>query len=306
MKTRLQLSILILFALLVFKNQVKAQDTSDDTPIKIDTLLYTIPLTVSDSGGRHVSGLKKENFLILQDGDEQEIEFFLDEQSPTNVAILIDTSFSTKPVLDNIRKAARDFIKVLRPEDKGLIVSFDYKTLFLSEFTSDRKKLSKAVDRVSIASQSGSAMNEAIYRIVNNYFASVKGRKAIIVLTDGIINEKAYTDSQILNILHKSDTLLYPIIFKTSSYFIKDSNSPNARLVSPFENLKILADLSAGRLYEKNAKNLKEAFQDIAVELKKQYTVGYYPSDTGKPRRIRIRIIDRKDVTIQTRKSLSF
>lgn len=289
-------------------NFVKAQDVpdpADDKPIKVDTLLYTIPFTVTDSDGRHISGLKKENFRILQDGDEQEIDFFLDDQSPTNVAILIDTSISTKPVLSNIQKAAKDFIKVLRPEDKGLIVGFDYKTSVLSEFTSDRKKLSKAIDRIGIANRSGSAMNEAVNAIVKNYFASIKGRKAIIVLTDGIIDGKTVSDSKILSVLNNSETLLYPIIFKTASYFIKDSNQPNGRLISPFENLKNLADLSAGRLYEKNAATLNEAFQDISVELKKQYIIGYYPLDTGKSRRVRIRV-DRQAATVQTRKSLNF
>lgn len=284
---------------------VKAQEVADDAPIKVETLLYTIPLTVSDSGGRHISGLKKENFKILQNGDEQEIEFFLDDQAPTNVAILVDTSISTKPVLSSIQKAAKDFIRVLRPEDRGIIVGFDYKISILSEFTSDRKKLSRAIDRISVAAQSGSEMNRAIEIIVANYFAALKGRKAIIVLTDGIINGKSITDSRILNVLNKSDTLLYPVIFKTAAYFIKDSNRPNSRLTSPFESLKNLAELSSGRLYEKNAATLNEAFQDISVELKKQYILGYYPPDTGKSRKVKIRV-DRQDATILTRKSLSF
>ena len=93
-----------------------------------------------------------------------------------------------------------------------------------------------AIDRVSIAGRSGSAMNEAVSRIVNKFFAAVKGRKAIIVLTDGIINGKSITDSQILSELLKTDTILYPVIFKTATYYIKDTSQPNARLVSPFEN----------------------------------------------------------------------
>lgn len=305
MKKVFYFSVVFLLCLLIFPLESRAQEIEDDKPIKVDTLLYSIPFTVTDSAGKHISGLTKENFTIFQDGDLQQIEFFLDDQAPTNVVILIDTSVSTKPVLKNIQKAARDFIKVLRPEDKALIATFNYKTSFLSELTADHKKLLKAIDNLSIASQSGSAMNEAVYRIVSNYLDSAQGRKAIVVLTDGIITDKAYTDSQILRFLNKSDTLLYPIIFKTSNYFIKDSNQPNSRLSTPYDNLKILADLSAGRLYEKNAENLKEAFQDISTELKKQYIVGYYPIETGKPRKIRIRVVDRPDAVIKAKKSLN-
>ena len=79
-----------------------------------------------------------------------------------NVAILIDTSASTKEVLDKIQKSAREFIKVLRPEDRAIIVSFDYRTLFLSELTSDKKKLAKAIEQTRIADEAGSDMNRAV------------------------------------------------------------------------------------------------------------------------------------------------
>src|SRR5687767_9252935 len=75
-------------------------EVEDNTPIKVETLLLTVPLTVSERSGRNVPGLKKENFSILQNGDPQDIEFFFNEEEPMNVAILLDTSFSTKAVLD--------------------------------------------------------------------------------------------------------------------------------------------------------------------------------------------------------------
>jgi Ca-activated chloride channel family protein len=135
-----QLLILLLCSFL-FITVIKAQNTDDDdnTPIKVDTLLLTMPLTVSDKDGRNVAGLKKENFSIFENGLEQDIEYFFNEEAPMNVAILIDTSASTKDVLDRIQKAARDFVKIFRPEDKGIIVSFDYRTRFLSELTADKK-----------------------------------------------------------------------------------------------------------------------------------------------------------------------
>lgn len=305
MKTNLKITILLLVSWIIFTNNAAAQSPADDAPIKVDTLLFTIPLTVSDRRGRHVPGLKKEDFSILQGGEKQEIEFFVADQAPMNVAILVDTSFSTKPVLGNIQKAARDFIKIFRAEDKGLIVSFDYKTQFLSELTADRNKLSKAINHTSITGQSGSDMNDAVYHIINDYFASVKGRKAIIVLTDGIVSGKFIADGQVLESLQKTDTLLYPIVFKTSSYFIRDSKAPNAPLTSPFEHLKLLADRSAGRFYQKDATNLREAFESIAEEIKTQYLIGFYPPKAARPEMIQI-TVNQKDATVQTKKDLNF
>ena len=298
-------SLLLLFLILSI-NIVKAQDTNnDDAPIKVDTLLLTMPLTVSDASGRNIAGLKKENFSIFQNRKKQDIEYFFNEEAPMNVAILIDTSASTREVLEKIQKAARSFVKVLRPEDKGIIVSFDYRTLFLSEFTSDQKQLSKAINQTRIADEDGSDMNDAVTKVVNNYFASFKGRKAIIVLTDGMVMRRDISTQQTLDTLQKSDTLFYPIVFKTKfNTEARARAAVNKRKPLPIEMLEFLADETAGRLYEKDAENLKEAFQSIAEELKNQYLLGFYPqnTDTGNSfGNIRIEV-DRKDFTVKTKK----
>ncbi|MGI9035898.1 MAG: VWA domain-containing protein [Pyrinomonadaceae bacterium] len=306
MKLRLKIPILLLLLLFAAANIATAQNEPDDAPIKVDTLLYTIPLTVSDKNGHAVSGLKKEDFTVYQDNVLQQIEFFFNEESPMNVAVLIDTSGSTKPVLDKIQKAARDFLKVLRPEDKGVIVSFDYRTKFLSDLTSDRKQLSEAVSRASIAARDGSDMNDAVFKVINNYFAAIKGRKAIIVLTDGITSGREIPNYQVLNLLRKSDTLLYPIVFKTSLYYVKDSNAPNAAVHFPYEPLEQMAEESAGRFYIKDANDLKEAFQNISEDLKKQYLIGYYPQNTRRPPdSVKINV-DREDMKINVKKTRIF
>jgi VWFA-related protein len=311
-----QLLFLLLFVFLLV-NVAKAQDPApvpttaptplvieDDTPIKIDTLLLTVPLTVSDSKGRMVPGLKKENFSIAQNGDPQDIEFFFNEEEPMNVAILLDTSFSTKEVLDKIQKAARDFLKVFRPEDKGIIVSFDYRTTFLSGLTSDQKQLSKAINQAQIGSRAGSEMHEAVFQVINNHFSSLKGRKAIIVLTDGMVIGRSISTQQTLDILQKSDTLFYPIIFKTNFYSQPKTRNASTKRPLPIELMDFLAEESGGRFYEKDVANLKEAFQSIAEELKKQYLIGFYPQNSGAGRSLgHISIaVDRKDLSVKTKK----
>lgn len=300
--------LLFLLSSLLLINAVKAQEPDDDAPIKVNTLLMTVPFTVSDNRGRNIGGLKKDNFSIFQNGDRQDIEYFFNEEAPMNVAILIDTSASTEKVLDKIQKAARDFVKILRPEDKGIIVSFDYRTFFLSDLTSDKKKLTKAIDQTRIADKEGSDMNEAVFQVVKNHFDSFKGRKAVIVLTDGIVIKRQVSSQQIMDALQKSDTLFYPIIFRTK--FLSEAKARaaknNAKPMT-LEILKILAQETAGRFYEKDAANLKEAFESIAEELKKQYLIGFYPQDAEtetSPGDIRI-AVDRKDLTARTKKRWS-
>lgn len=286
---------------LLLTNVVKAQDANADAPIKVNTLLLTVPLTVRDKNGRNVPGLKKENFSIFQNGDKQNIEYFFNEEAPMNVAILLDTSASTREVLDKIQKAARDFVKILRPEDKGIIVGFDARTLFLSDLTSDKKELSRAISQTRIGDQDGSDMNAAVVQIVKNHFASFKGRKAIIALTDGMVIRRDISTQQTLETLQEADTLFYPIVFKTR-YYVEAMSRPKKPL--SVEMLEFLADQTSGRFYEKNAANLKEAFQSIAEELKNQYLIGFYPQtgDAGNPSsRIKM-AVDRKDLTIETKK----
>lgn len=301
--------LLLLLSSVFLINVAKAQDAGDDAPIKIDTLLLTMPFTVSDRSGRNITGLKKEDFSVIQNGIDQNIEYFFNEEAPMNVAVLIDTSASTKEVLDKIQKAARDFVKVLRPEDRVIIVSFDYQTSFLSELTSDKKKLSKAIEQTRIADRTGSDMNEAIFQIVNNHFASFKGRKAIIALTDGLVIRRDLSTQQALDILQKSDTLFYPIIFKTKlNSEARSRAAANNRKPLPIEMLEFLAQETAGRVYEKDAANLKEAFQGIAEELKEQYLLGFYPQNNGtgtSPGHIRI-AVDRKDLTVEAKKKWKF
>lgn len=302
MKKRL---LLLLLSAILLTNVAKAQDDGDDAPIKVDTLLLTTPLVVKDKKGRYVTGLKKENFSILQNRQKQDIEYFFGEESPMNVAILLDTSGSTREVLDEIQKAARRFVKVFRPEDKGIIVSFDDRTLFLSKFTSDKKQLSKAIEQARVSEKAGTDMNAAIVQTVKNYFAPVKGRKAIIVLTDGMAIKRAVSTQAVLNTLLETDTVFYPVVFKTKFYA---ETMVRPRKPLPIEMLELLADGTAGRFYAKEASNLKEAFQSIAEELKKQYLIGFYPQNTesGKSaRNIRI-TVDQKNLTVETKKKWQF
>lgn len=297
------ITLAILLCFIVFAD-ARAQVADDDAPIKVDTLLFTVPVSVSDKKGRNVPGLKEENFTIYQNGDEQRIEFFLNEQAPMNVAILLDTSYSTKKVLDDIQKAARDFIKILRPEDRAVIVSFDHRTMFLSALTSDRKILSNAIERARVSETSGSDLYDAILRLEENYFASLKGRKAIIALTDGMVFGNGVPAQKIFDTLQKSDTVFYPIIFKTDFYSSKNAGTKRSFLV---KYLEIFAQESAGRFYEKDSTKLKEAFQSIAEELKKQYLLGFYPRNFGdnSPGHIRIEV-DKKDFVVRAKKRLTF
>ncbi len=321
----LKLISAVLFALAIFVSAAIAQTFDKDEPIKINTVLVNIPVIASDRQGRYVASLKKENFSITQDGERQEIEFFADEKAPMNVVILIDVSGSTAPFLGDIKSAARDFVKIFRPEDQGMIVTFDGAMKTLQEFTSDQKKLSKAIDKASLYGVPGSNMQDAMYDIVARGFAGVQGRKAIIVLTDGFVRGKIVSDKALLDTLSASDILVYPILFGKREIRIDVNRLPkmlrtrDGLEITREEAVKRIIDdanaqlrymyalgiVTGGKLIESKSHDFKASFQNIADELKNQYLIGFYPHLTGSGKIPSIALkVDQTDVVLRSKRSI--
>src|SRR5205823_3902152 len=128
---------------------------------------------------------KAADFKLYQDRTEQPIASFDAVEEPLNVALIIDTSHSTLPVLDDIKSAGVKFLKELRPADRAMIVSVDYDVHVLSELTSDRKTLENAVKRTRTGEQVGTVLRDGISEVIERSLKRIDGRKAIIVLTDG-------------------------------------------------------------------------------------------------------------------------
>ncbi len=321
----LKFNTAVLFALAIFVFAIHGQtQEKDDQPIKVNTVLINIPVIASDVKGRYVAGLKKENFSIIQDGEKQDIEFFADEKAPMNVVILIDVSGSTARFLDNIKDAARDFVKIFRPEDQGMIVTFAGEMRVLQEFTSDQKKLDKAVKKADLQNSEGSNMQDAMYEIVTKSFAGVQGRKAIIVLTDGYVGGMAVSDQLMLNTLAESDILVYPIMFNTGSkynvpFLPSEVRFHDGTILSRAEAIKriegevnahmrfmaTLGPATGGKRIDAKSTDFKEAFQNIADELKNQYVIGFYPQLTGNGKIPNIALkVDQNDVVLRSKRSI--
>ncbi len=206
---------LLLFFLCSLSAIGRAQGTPDET-IKIDTRLVSVPVVVSDRNGRYVPNLTRDDFSILQDGVPQRIDFFAASEEPLTVALLIDTSQSTRPVLYDIKDSARSLVKLLRPHDRAMIVAFDYTTHVLCTLTSDTRELRKAIDQAEIPRGIvGTTLREAAFQTVENIFRPIKGRKAVIILTDGKDFGSRVAADDLLNSLEESDTMVYSVMFQT-------------------------------------------------------------------------------------------
>ena len=189
--------------------------SAQDDIIKVNTSLVSVPVIVSDRDGRYIPDLKAADFLITRDGTSQKIDFFASVEEPINVAILIDTSQSTRPVLGDIKKAAENFIKVLGLRDRAAIVSFDYETHVLSPLTADTGKLKHAIREAEIPKIMGTTLRDAVAQTVSQEFRNVTGRKAIILLTDGKDAGSEISPQTLIGSLEESDVMIYSVYFET-------------------------------------------------------------------------------------------
>lgn len=288
-----------LFALIIFflpPNPCLFAQTNDEEVIKVNVALVNIPVIVSDRQGRYITGLTVEDFTLLEDGKPQKIEYLSTQDTPLNIVLLLDSSRSAQEIFEKIKNAAGEFIKQLRPADRCMVISFDESARVKSEFTSNQKILEKAVKRTVMSQQNGTLMRDAIFVTVDKELANVKGRKAIILITDGKDLGSSVTKKELLFRLQESDTPIYSIIYETLNNSLPNGKEPpniNRKKFNQFkadqqkknqeatELLQKIAEITGGRTFPKELNNLNEAFKNVAEELRKQYLISFYPEETN-------------------------
>jgi len=180
----------------------EAKKTPDEVDegdvVRVDTQLVSVPAVVTDSAGRPLSGLKPENFRLVEDGQAQTITNFGTTETPFEIALLLDTSGSTRDDVALIRAAANSFIEALRPGDRVGVVAFNQAQTIkdpiavvdiLSPLTDDRESLRSAIENLG-ASQ-GTPYYDGLEKVADSIFREpakddVRGRRAVVALTDGV------------------------------------------------------------------------------------------------------------------------
>ena len=317
--------IIFLFA---FDSILLAQTINDEEVIKVDVSLVNIPFSVSDREGRSIQGLKIQNFTLLEDGKPQKIEYLSTQDAPLNIVLLLDTSQSAQEIFEKIKNAATEFIKQLRPSDRCMIISFDRSGRVESEFTSDKIKLEKVIKKSVISQKPGTLMRDTIFVTVDKELTKVKGRKAIVLITDGkdagsaikkedLLYRLAESDAPIYSIFYESINLNLPTILqktakepaKNQIYQLSQKQISQIQAIKQKNNeeaadfLGQMSDITGGRTYRKEINDLGDAFNNIAEELRKQYLIGFYPDDSNydaSKHQLKIKV-DKNNVAVRMR-----
>ena len=359
------------------------EEVGEGDVVKVETTLVSIPVSVMDRDGKYIPDLTEKDFRVWEDGVEQKVAYFQSTEKPFTVALMIDTSGSTRFKLEEIQDAAIAFIEQLRPDDRVMVVSFSDKIRVLSQPTNDRNMLRNAIRQTEPGN--GTRLYDAVDQVENQYFNHIEGRKAIVLFTDGVdtTSKHASYESTVRD-AEELDALIYPVEFDTSADMGVGSgwpggggrrggggyprgggnqgggglldiigailgggngggNYPNGGGNYPnggggnYPNgggrggrrgggwpgggsgnsrgeyelgdqyLHDLARVSGARLYSAE-QNLDSAFRSVAEELRRQYSIGYYPKNApqaGERRNVKVRV-DRPELVVKTRDSYVF
>jgi VWFA-related protein len=285
---------------------------AQDQTIKTQVSLVNLFATVRDKSKRIVGDLKKEDFRITEDNQEQKIAFYSKEVAlPITLALLLDTSGSEQYMLSAIQEAGSSFLRrILRKGDEALVMSFDSDVDLLSDFTDDHGQLDRAVrrSRINIPSGgsiggnpgpvgsrqiTGTALYDAIYLACGEKLNSEAGRKAIVIVTDAQDEGSKVRIEEAIEAAQRTDTVIHVILVADPHY---GANTGAA---------KKLAEETGGRVLNASSeKKLMEAFDEISAELRSQYTLGYYPTNSerdGKFRKVKVETVNH-DLRVLARK----
>jgi VWFA-related protein len=304
----------------VLRDQTKDQneDQSMET-LKVRVNVVQLFFNVKDKKGALIPNQTKNDFDLLEDGKPQTIKYFTAESNlPLTLGILIDSSGSQARVLEMEKEVGGAFLNdILRDKDEAFVIAFDVNVDLLQDFTNDVRRLKAALNKARINTGGGSGggipglgggpiptsnprgtlLYDAVYLAAHDELSHEVGRKAMILLTDGEDQGSQLRIRDAIEAAQKSDSICYVLLIADRGFYGFGGYSGDSEM-------KKLAAETGGRVIEVGNKldKLKDAFEQIAKELRSQYNVGYTPTNSvqdGTFRKIELR--SKQGYKIQTR-----
>ena len=290
----------------------KAADAEKEPDaIRLRARLVNLNVKALDQYGRTVPNLTKENFEVFEDGERQDISHFEPVTAPVSLILLMDLSGSIKSKLKELKKAAKNFVDTLRPEDRVAVAGFTRRFFVVVEFSNDKEGIKKLIDKFK-GPGGGTAFYDSLWKALDLFDEIKETRKAVVVLTDGV--DSSMDDpgegselefDELVGRIEEEEVTIYPIYFDTEyQMVVKDHMSTHEEYVKAREQLQTIADRTGGELFKAaRIEDLEGVYQKIASELFTLYSVAYLPKDVTDERRWR-RVsvkVNREGVKAKTR-----
>ena len=267
-------------------------DQPADT-LKVDVKLVNVFVTVTDAQNAPVAGLAKENFSLLEDGQEQNVSIFEKQSAvPLSIALAVDTSLSTRHDLPLEQASAKRFAHViLRPVDALSVYGFSEYVRESTGFTADLKHIDEGIDHIRLGA--ATALYDAIY-LISRALDHRQGRKVIVLITDGGDTISKITYKEAVRAAQEAEAIVYSIIV------VPIESSAGRETGGEHALIQLAEDTGGKHYYATSMAQLDDAFQKISDELRTQYLLAYYPirrTSFSDFRRIQINILGRPDAS---------
>ena len=245
-----------------------------DGRITLTSRLVNVTVTVTDSLGRLVTGLSKKHFEVYDDKVKQTVSHFSDVDVPISVGVVYDVSASMRERLTRSLRALSRFFETSSDDDDFFLMAFNERPLLVQDFTTSSRSLLGHL--MFVSPKKSTALYDAVYLAVEKALQGRHPKKALLVISDGQDNHSRYSFRDVRNRARESGVLIYAIAI-TDPY--TDSFAAYGR-----DLLDEIARMSGGRSFAPHRYDEAELMQictRIALELRHQYTIGFYPSDTS-------------------------
>lgn len=264
---------------------VHAQTTpaTNEAVLSLDTQVVSLTVTVSDKQGRHVSGLEQRAFALFEDQVAQEISYFTNDDAPASIVVVFDLSGSMRDdKIIRAQMALERFMQHCHAADEYSLIGFNEKAWLAVERTREPQQLLHLFNHMK--PEGNTALYDAVLLGVRQLGKSRHARRVLLIISDGDDNRSRASLHQLKHQLNETAALVYAIGVHDFSW----RNQTGALI------LQDLSEQSGGKaFFPKNSEALSEAFEQIALELRQQYSVGYTPSNfaaNGKWRKLKVKV----------------
>jgi VWFA-related protein len=265
-------------------------------------VMYT---SVFNKSGHFVAGLKRDNFRLFEDGIQQTLESFSQEDVPVSMGILIDLSGSMRGKIEQVNKAALAFIRASNPRDQVFLIGFNDEVELLQDYTSDIDEVTDALENTAVTG--GTALYDSIYLGVQKAHTGIRPKKALVVITDGEDRDSYYKLDELLAKVQESDVQVFSVGFldeiPDKGFFGKWSKTAPEKARDALT--KIAEETGGKAFFPTRLTDIHTIVAEIATDLRSQYSLAYFSSNAARDgmfRRVKIELNGVQNTTARYRR----
>ena len=250
--------------------------------------LVVLHVSVTEEHGQFVPGLTEENFRVFEDNSEQKIAVLRQEDTPVSMGLLIDNSGSMADKREKVNAAALTFVKTSNPEDEVFVAHFNDKYFFDRDFTNNAGELKKALEQAD--PDSSTALYDATTTSLDHLRSGYLDKKVLLIVSDGEDNSSHRSLEAALQDAQRSNALIYAI-------GLLREEKPESAERDRQALLALTRATGGSALFPENLEDVESTCTQIARDIRHQYTLAYYPTNTRKDgsfRSLRVQIIPPK------------